>query len=55
MLFTALIAGFEAIKENPNFSIIDHITAENQGLNLVTRASQEIELKAQGWNATKEA
>jgi hypothetical protein len=24
-------------------------------LNLVTRAGQEIELKAQGWNATKEA
>jgi thiamine-monophosphate kinase len=55
LLFTVPIADFEAIKGNPNFSIIGHITAENQGLNLVTRASQEIELKAQGWNATKEA
>ena len=36
-----------------NFSIIVHITAENQGLQLVTRANQEIELKAQGWNAIK--
>lgn len=54
LLFTVPIADFEAIKGNPNFSIIGHITAENQGLNLVTRASQEIELKAQGWNATKE-
>ena len=55
LLFTVPIADFEAIKGNPNFSIIGHITAENQGLNLVTRASQEIELKAQGWNATKQA
>ena len=54
LLFTVPIKDFEAIKGNPNFSIIGHITAENQGLNLVTRASQEIELKAQGWNATKE-
>ena len=55
LLFTVPIADFEAIKGNPNFSIIGHITAENQGLNLVTRASQEIELKAQGWNSVKEA
>ena len=54
LLFTVPIADFEAIKGNPNFSIIGHITAENQGLNLVTRAGQEIELKAQGWNSTKE-
>ena len=54
LLFTVPIADFEKIKGNPNFSIIGHITAENQGLNLVTRASQEIELKAQGWNTTKE-
>ena len=51
LLFTVPIADFEKIKTNPNFSIIGHITAENQGLNLVTRAEQEIELKAQGWNA----
>jgi thiamine-monophosphate kinase len=54
LLFTVPIADFEKIKGNPNFSIIGHITEENQGLNLVTRASQEIELKAQGWNPMKE-
>ncbi|MEE9408829.1 MAG: thiamine-phosphate kinase [Polaribacter sp.] len=53
LLFTVPIADFDNIKTNPNFSIIGHITAENQGLNLVTRASQEIELKAQGWNFLK--
>ena len=54
LLFTVPISDFDKIKGNPNFSIIGHITAENQGLNLVTRANQEIELKAQGWNALNE-
>jgi thiamine-monophosphate kinase len=53
LLFTVSISEFDKIKGNPNFSIIGHITPENQGLNLVTRASQEIELKAQGWNSLK--
>lgn len=53
LLFTVPIAAFDSIKGNPNFSIIGHIIAENQGLNLVTRANQEIELKAQGWNIVK--
>lgn len=53
LLFTVPIADFDKIKGNPNFSIIGHITEENQGLNLVTRANQEIELQAQGWNALK--
>lgn len=54
LLFTVPISDFDKIKGNPNISIIGHITAENQGLNLVTRANQEIELKAQGWNALNE-
>ncbi|WP_237276810.1 thiamine-phosphate kinase [Tenacibaculum ovolyticum] len=54
LLFTVAIAEFDKIKANPNFSIIGHIVEENQGINLVTRANQEIELKAQGWNSLKE-
>ena len=54
LLFTVPIAEFDKIKANPNFSIIGHIVEENQGINLVTRANQEIELKAQGWNSLKE-
>ena len=50
LLFTVPISDFDKVKANPNFSIIGHITAENQGLQLITRANQEIELKAQGWN-----
>ncbi len=51
LLFTVPIADFDNIKGNPNFSIIGHITEEKQGLQLITRANQEIELKAQGWNS----
>ena len=51
LLFTVPISDFDKIKGNPNLSIVGHITAENQGLQLITRANQEIELKAQGWNS----
>ncbi|MCH3881161.1 MULTISPECIES: thiamine-phosphate kinase [Tenacibaculum] len=53
LLFTVPIADFDSIKGNPNFSIIGHITEENQGMNLVTRSGQEMELKAQGWSSFK--
>ncbi len=53
LLFTVPIADFEKIKGNPHLSIIGHITDKAAGFNLVTRANQELELKAQGWNALK--
>ena len=51
LLFTVSIDDYEKIKANPHLTVIGHITEQNQGMNLVTRANQEIELKAQGWNA----
>ncbi|MGG6230021.1 thiamine-phosphate kinase [Tenacibaculum sp. SDUM215027] len=51
LLFTASIDDYDKIKGNPNFTVIGHITEKNEGMNLVTRANQEIELKAQGWNS----
>ena len=54
LLFTVPLADFDKIKANPNFSIIGHMVEENQGMNLVTRANQEIALKAQGWNSFEE-
>jgi len=30
------------------------MTEQNEGVNLVTRANQKIELTAQGWNPIKE-
>lgn len=53
LLFTVAIDDYDKIKGNPNLTVIGHITEENQGLQLITRANQEIELKAQGWNSLK--
>lgn len=54
LLFTVSIDDFDNIKGNPNLSIIGHITEQNQGLQLISRGGQEIELRAQGWNALKD-
>ncbi|MFT7899225.1 thiamine-phosphate kinase [Tenacibaculum ascidiaceicola] len=51
LLFTVSIDDYDKIKGNPNLTVIGHITEKNEGINLVTRANQEIELKAQGWNS----
>ena len=40
---------FPKIKGNPHLTVIGHITDENSGANLVTRAGQQIELTAQGF------
>ena len=54
LLFTVSIDDYDKIKGNPNLTVIGHITDKDQGINLVTRANQEIELKAQGWNSFKD-
>ncbi len=51
LLFTISQEDFPKIKANPHLTVIGHITEENMGVNLVTRASQKIKLIAQGWNA----
>ena len=53
LLFTISQEDFPKIKGNPNLTVIGHITEENEGAALVTRANQKIELTAQGWNAMK--
>ncbi len=51
LLFTVSIKDFDKIKGNPNLTVIGHITEAAEGMHLVTRANQEIALKAQGWNS----
>ncbi len=51
LLFTIAIDDYEKIKGNPHLSVIGHVVEENHGINLITRANQEIPLKAQGWNS----
>jgi len=50
LLFTISQSDFDKIKGNPNLTVIGFMTEENQGVHLVTRANQKIELTAQGWN-----
>jgi len=51
LLFTIAQEDFLKIKANPNLTVIGHITNENEGIHLVTRANQKVEIIAQGWNA----
>ncbi len=51
LLFTIDTADYPKIKANPNLTVIGHITEKNEGMHLVTRANQKVELTAQGWNA----
>ncbi len=51
LLFTIDASDYPKIKANPNLTVIGHLTEQNEGMHLVTRANQKIELTAQGWNA----
>lgn len=51
ILFTISTADFPKIKANPHLSIIGHMTPENEGVHLITRAGAKIPLIARGWNA----
>jgi thiamine-monophosphate kinase len=53
LLFTVSQTDFPKIKGNPHLTVIGHITEERAGVNLVTRAGQQIKLTAQGWNALR--
>jgi thiamine-monophosphate kinase len=51
LLFTVSQEDFPKIKGNPNFTVIGHMTPKNEGMYLVTRGNQKVELVAQGWNS----
>jgi thiamine-monophosphate kinase len=53
LLFTVAQEDYPKIKGNPNLTVIGHMTDKREGVNLITRANQKIELTAQGWNALK--
>ncbi len=54
LLFTVATEDFPKIQANPHLSVIGHITKENEGMHLITRANTKIELIARGWNALDE-
>lgn len=51
LLFTISQADYEKIKNNPDITVIGHITDKNSGMNLISRSGKVHPLKAQGWNA----
>ena len=51
LLFTISLEDFDKIKANPNLSVIGHITSKQNGMNLITIAQTQIQLKARGWNS----
>ncbi|MDR6300074.1 thiamine-phosphate kinase [Mesonia maritima] len=51
LLFTISQDDFDKIKGNPNLTVIGHMTEENEGMHLITRANQKIPIKARGWNS----
>jgi len=51
LLFTISQEDYPKIKGNPSLTVIGHMTEKSEGMHLVTRANQKIELTAQGWNA----
>jgi thiamine-monophosphate kinase len=54
LLFTISQDDFPKIKANPNFSIIGHMTDATDGMHLITRGNEKIELTAQGWNSIRD-
>lgn len=53
LLFTVPQSAFEKIKNNPDISIIGHITEKSAGMNIISRSNISHPLKAQGWNSFK--
>ena len=54
LLFTVPVTDHEKIRNNPDITIIGHITPPEEGANLITAGSgQSIPLQAQGWNPLK--
>ena len=51
LLMTIDQKDYDKVKGNPNLTVIGYITEAQNGKHLITRAGNQIELKAQGWNA----
>ncbi len=54
LLFTISQDDYDKIKGNPHLTVIGHMTEENEGMHLVTRANQKLPLIARGWNSMED-
>ncbi len=53
LLFTLPLEDYEKIKNDPDFTIIGHMTEAAEGTNLITTGGSTMPLEAQGWNHAK--
>ncbi len=53
LLFTVPLSDYDKIKNDPDFTIIGHMTEASEGINLITTGGSSIPLVAQGWNHGK--
>ena len=50
LLFTINQKDYQKIKNDPNLTVIGHITKKSQGINLIGNGDTSTPLQAQGWN-----
>lgn len=50
LLFTLSQDDFDKVKNHPDFSVIGHMTAAEEGNQLITKSGLQTPLKAQGWD-----
>ena len=53
LLFTLPLGDYDKIKNDPDFTVIGHMTEASEGANLITGTGAAIPLTAQGWNHGK--
>jgi thiamine-monophosphate kinase len=51
LLFTISMKDYEKLENNPDVTVIGHITAKGSGVNLITRSGTAHPVTAQGWDA----
>lgn len=54
LLFTIDSSEYDKIKDNPSISVIGHISAEGNGINLITKNAVSVPIEAQGWDGLKD-
>jgi thiamine-monophosphate kinase len=53
LLFTLPVGLYDKIKNDPDFTVIGHMTPPEEGARIITSGGSEISLQAQGWNPMK--
>lgn len=55
LLFTVDPSDYEKLKGDPHFAVIGHMRDQNAGSSMAPRNGEDIELRAQGWDAFRSA